>query len=56
MEHPITPPPELIPQWVQNWPHGADFDLHLATQAARWGYQQAVEELGAFLRKGHDKG
>jgi hypothetical protein len=26
----------------------------VAAFAAQWGYQQAVEELEAFLRKGHD--
>ena len=26
----------------------------IAAKAARWGYQQAVEELETFLRKGND--
>ena len=54
----ITPPPELVLQWfleakampVDQWV------TDVATQAARWGYQQAVEELEAFMRKDHDKG
>jgi len=50
--HRITPPPELIEQWMQA--HSTKYDL--ARHAAQWGYQQAVEELEAFLRKGHDKG
>jgi hypothetical protein len=60
-DHPITPPPELVGQWIaQIWHEGtpvrvAASDLHVATRAAQWGYQQAVEELEAFLRKGHDK-
>ena len=41
--HPITPPPELVQQWYQE----ADSQLrpyyvYIATQAARWGYQQRV--------------
>ena len=27
---------------------------YLATKAARWGYQQAIEELETFLRKSND--
>lgn len=48
MTNPITPPPELVRKWL-----GAYFgttltgevsavELALATQAARWGYQQRV--------------
>ena len=42
-EHPITPPPELVQQWlkerpVSEWAHG-----YLATQAARWGADQELE-------------
>lgn len=57
--HPITPPPELILQWNQNAigthfrPYG--YSEYIATQAARWGYQHAIEELEAFLEKGNDK-
>jgi hypothetical protein len=43
-QHPITPPPELVEQWflgakampVDQWV------TDVATQAARWGYQQRV--------------
>jgi hypothetical protein len=53
-EHPITPPPKLVQQWVDVLlPTGS---LNAFTIAAQWGYQQAIEELEAFLRKGHDKG
>ena len=34
-EHPITPPPELVQQWI-NEEQGV-FAEHIATQAARWG-------------------
>jgi hypothetical protein len=56
--HPITPPPELVQQWWEEADQYQDdpktyFD-HVATAAARWGYQQDTEELEAFLRKGND--
>jgi hypothetical protein len=60
MTDPITPPPELVEQWLAEiWHEGAPVrvaasDLHIATQAARWGYQQAVQELEVFLQKKHD--
>ena len=54
-QHPITPPPELVQQWYRE----ADSQLrpyyvYIALRAAQWGYQQAVEELETFLRKGND--
>ena len=40
-EHPITPPPELVQQWVDNLaPEGM---LSFATQASRWGADQELE-------------
>ena len=48
-EHPITPPDELVQQWIaQVWHEGtpvraAASDLHVATQAARWGADQELE-------------
>ena len=41
IEHPITPPPELVQQWAdkQDFP---TFD-GIATQAARWGADQELE-------------
>lgn len=53
-EERLTPPPEL----VQNWMRVGHMDIapfHLAqafaTQAANWGYQQAIKELEIFLEK-----
>ena len=45
-EHPITPPPELVQQWMRV--NNMDIaPLHLAqalaTQAARWGADQELE-------------
>ena len=47
-QHPITPPPELVEQWIaQIWHEGtpvkvAANDLHVANQAARWGADQEL--------------
>ena len=51
-QHPITPPPELVEQWsdikpmedavVQNW-------VKIATQAARWGADQELEECCEWI-------
>lgn len=56
-QHPITPPPELVRQWIDATKspgcvdvHLSDWEQRLATQAANWGYKQAVEELEAFLK------
>ena len=47
-EHPITPPPELVRQWLGGF-YGAvcvapgEATSHVATQAARWGADQELE-------------
>jgi hypothetical protein len=38
-EHPITPPPELVEQWMQV--HTTKYDL--ARQAVQWGADQELE-------------
>jgi hypothetical protein len=48
-QHPITPPPELVRQWVAEiWHEGtpvqvAASDLHIAAKAAQWGADQELE-------------
>ena len=55
-EHPITPPPELIDQWFNEWywydskPPGGPLQ-YTATQAARWGADQELEACVAWLRQ-----
>ena len=65
-QHPITPPPELVEEWIAEvWHEGTPVqvsasDLHLASKAAEWGarygHQPApaaegeVGELVEFLR------
>jgi predicted GNAT family N-acyltransferase len=44
-QHPITPPPELVQQWI-NEEDGLSAE-HIATRAAQWG---ADQELEACLR------
>ena len=44
-QHPITPPPELVQQWVSLACEyeGNETWIDLATQAARWGADQELE-------------
>ena len=50
-QHPITPPPELVQQWEEDWHHSKvkhiEFEPYIAAQAAQWG---ADTELEACLR------
>ena len=58
MTNPITPPRELVEQWLSEFYDTTiapgEAAIYVATQAAQWGYQQAVEELETFLIKGND--
>jgi hypothetical protein len=52
-QHPITPPPELVGQWLTE---AADLQLltpsnlsYLATKAARWGADQELEACVNWL-------
>lgn len=44
-DHPITPPPGLVDKWRNDWDRAKVKHLStyafIATQAARWGYEQA---------------
>ena len=44
-EHPITPPPHLIEQWMQH--HSTKYAL--ARQAAQWGADQELEACCRWL-------
>jgi hypothetical protein len=60
-DHPITPPPELVEQWVQatesNDCIGAfptNFEKRICTAAARWGADQELEACCEwFASKGY---
>jgi len=46
MEHPITPPPELMQQWRRTAPHRANEHEHyhyITLCAAQWGADQELE-------------
>ena len=53
MEHPITPPPELVEQWRKSGPADAAvnnaYEQHIATQAARWGADQELKACEEWL-------
>ena len=44
-QHPITPPPELVEQWIQD--HATKYDL--ARHAAQWGADQELEACCELL-------
>lgn len=44
----ITPPPELLAQWVANTT-GPDYEKVIATQAARWGAEMELEACCELL-------
>ena len=56
-DHPITPPPELVKQWLGTYfsttitGEVSDIELTLATQAARWGADQELEACCELLHK-----
>jgi hypothetical protein len=49
-EHPITPPPELVEQWLESTrsddcigAYPTDFEQRICTAAARWGSDQELD-------------
>jgi hypothetical protein len=53
-EHPITPPPELVQEWIDAW-YDAEVKHDelvgfVATQAARWGADQELEACCEWLQ------
>ena len=53
-EHPITPPPELVQQWI-NEENGV-FAEHIAIQAARWGADMELKACCAAEHTVYGKG
>ena len=56
MEHPITPPPELVQQWLGEYfgcvvtgEQLSDSERYIATQAANWGADQELEACCGFI-------
>ena len=52
-EHPITPPPELLSRWEEDWHHAKvkhiELEDHIAQQAAHWGADQELEAICTWL-------
>jgi hypothetical protein len=46
-DYPITPPPELVEQWMQD--HSTKYDL--ARHAAQWGADQELEACCEWVEK-----
>jgi len=47
-QHPITPPPELVQQWMEEFTdpehaHWKEYEGGIATRAAQWGADQELE-------------
>jgi hypothetical protein len=51
-EHPITPPPELVQQWINEVDEGNIFGEHLASRAAQWGADRELEACIHWLITG----
>ena len=54
IDHPITPPPELVQQWIEQGvsrPPSTDYMTWFATQAASWGADMELEACCEWLRK-----
>ena len=55
-QHPITPPPKLVREWLGTYfgttiaGEVSEVELALATQAARWGADQELEACCAWLK------
>ena len=55
-QHPITPPPELIKQWVSESNHNDPMFAQVAVMAARWGADQELEACCADIHTVYGKG
>ena len=51
--NPITPPPELVQQWEEDWHHSKvrhiELEPYIAAQAAQWGADQELEACCKWL-------
>lgn len=52
MEHPITPPPELVEEWFMDQRGLSEASRqHITTAAARWGADQELESCCEWIPK-----
>jgi hypothetical protein len=54
-DYPITPPPELVVQWIKkfsqpNDPRWQEYEQDIATRAAQWGADQELEACCDWLQ------
>ena len=52
-QHPITPPPELVDKWYDEWLNANELihlDQAIAAKAARWGADQELEACVQMTR------
>ena len=58
MTDPITPPPELVQQWVKQWQQTSykpnDLYIHITATAAQWGADQELEACCEWLDSATD--
>ena len=58
MEHPITPPPELVQQWWEESNYqqytGSEAEEYVVSMAAQWGADQELEACCALLELSDD--
>ena len=48
-QHPITPPPELVEQWIKDANHNEPMFAQVAIMGARWGADQELEACCEWL-------
>lgn len=60
--HPITPPPELVEQWLENTrsqdcigAYPANYEQLICTQAARWGADQELDACKEWVSWRHSR-
>ena len=42
-QHPITPPPELVKEWIREADHNGPMFAQVAVRGAQWGADQELE-------------
>jgi len=50
-QHPITPPPELVQQWLRERPESEYAHIYIAARAGQWGADQELEACCRWLPK-----
>ena len=53
MEHPITPPPQLVEQWIDMLSSRSDYAVF--SLAAQWGWEQRSAAIEAELQQARDE-